>query len=469
MPYTTHGHWYGTGEPTTPWPRLRAKCFGLGGCPVCRTEAGLPELPELPPKWSETKTSVPAAPMSTERLAEILWTSRALALGDDPADHPFADVSARLRTQYTREAEEVAKLLDQDRADPAPADLRIAYADAIAAWQMRHAVVCEHTQVISYGEAANAVLAVRDGEMDQLRAELDEARNQTVTAGTERDEARAEVERLRAELAEAERLRDKYHAALKVANGNTERRDAKLKEAEAERDAARDALATVRRNWQHLSDRVVQLKKENAGRKAHGEQLRDRLASAEGGERSADSEVERLHAELDQTRNTMRAYATEAADLEGLAVDLGVKLKETEAERDKARAEVTFLTEVMAGTALLGADDAIGMVRALTQHLAEADVIGADQAERVNAGLDKQQGERDRLAEQIRALTERLNKDIASAQQEREETIATLIERDGVWSGTHPSIARLDTEISTRQAVAKRLRALDGQEATSRG
>jgi hypothetical protein len=56
MPYTTHGHWYGPGDPTKPGPRLIAKCFGLGGCLECRTEAGLPSLPELPPKWSGMKT-----------------------------------------------------------------------------------------------------------------------------------------------------------------------------------------------------------------------------------------------------------------------------------------------------------------------------------------------------------------------------------------------------------------------------
>ncbi|MUN41462.1 hypothetical protein [Actinomadura litoris] len=46
MPYTTHGHWYGPGEPAKPGPRLVAKCNGLGGCAACREEAGLLPLPE---------------------------------------------------------------------------------------------------------------------------------------------------------------------------------------------------------------------------------------------------------------------------------------------------------------------------------------------------------------------------------------------------------------------------------------
>lgn len=46
MPYTTHGHWYGPGEPTQPGPRARANCFGLGGCPECLAQAGLPPLPQ---------------------------------------------------------------------------------------------------------------------------------------------------------------------------------------------------------------------------------------------------------------------------------------------------------------------------------------------------------------------------------------------------------------------------------------
>jgi ferredoxin len=40
MPYTTHGHWYGPGEPTQPGPRLVAKCGGPAICYDCSVQAG---------------------------------------------------------------------------------------------------------------------------------------------------------------------------------------------------------------------------------------------------------------------------------------------------------------------------------------------------------------------------------------------------------------------------------------------
>jgi predicted transcriptional regulator len=126
-------------------------------------------------------------PKDIERLAEIIWDGRKRAVGDDDDAQPFAGASSRIRTQYMRQAEEVAKLLAQDRAKEAPADLRTAMAEAIATWQMRHAVVCEHTQMIEYGRAADAVLAIRDGEMDRLRAELAECKR--LSTSPMRDEA----------------------------------------------------------------------------------------------------------------------------------------------------------------------------------------------------------------------------------------------------------------------------------------
>lgn len=40
MPYISHGHWVGPGEPTQPEPP-RARCGGPGLCPVCAREAAM--------------------------------------------------------------------------------------------------------------------------------------------------------------------------------------------------------------------------------------------------------------------------------------------------------------------------------------------------------------------------------------------------------------------------------------------
>lgn len=56
---------------------------------------------------------------NTERLAEILWTARKIAIGYGGESLALADAPARLRTQYQQFAEEVAKQLDLEelRAD----------------------------------------------------------------------------------------------------------------------------------------------------------------------------------------------------------------------------------------------------------------------------------------------------------------------------------------------------------------
>lgn len=46
MPYTSHGHWYGPGEPTRPGPSLISECLHLDGCATCRQDAGLTMRPE---------------------------------------------------------------------------------------------------------------------------------------------------------------------------------------------------------------------------------------------------------------------------------------------------------------------------------------------------------------------------------------------------------------------------------------
>lgn len=87
---------------------------------------------------------------------------------------------------------------------------------------------------------------------------------------------------------------------------------------------------------------------------------------------------------------------------------LDAELDKAERGGEELGRTIAYLTGVMTGTVLLGADDAFGMLRALTEHLVEADAIGADQAERVYAGLDKQRAERDRLAGQVTGIEDRV-------------------------------------------------------------
>lgn len=66
MPYTSHGHWFGPGEPTQPGPSLRAKCMQFTGCAVCRREAGMP-----PPSW-ERQESTPYPDRGAAEKVRIL-------------------------------------------------------------------------------------------------------------------------------------------------------------------------------------------------------------------------------------------------------------------------------------------------------------------------------------------------------------------------------------------------------------
>ncbi|MDQ0376602.1 hypothetical protein [Amycolatopsis thermophila] len=49
MPYTRHGHWYGSGTPVTPRPRV-ARCGGSGLCRDCALDASgaAPAAPDRP-------------------------------------------------------------------------------------------------------------------------------------------------------------------------------------------------------------------------------------------------------------------------------------------------------------------------------------------------------------------------------------------------------------------------------------
>src|SRR5581483_10114446 len=81
-------------------------------------------------------------------------------------------------------------------------DLRTRIAEALADWQAKHATVCEHTQIIEYGAAADAVLAEVQHELDAKDAENARQRRalgNALSVGTVGD-ARAEVIGLNAQL-----------------------------------------------------------------------------------------------------------------------------------------------------------------------------------------------------------------------------------------------------------------------------
>lgn len=84
VPYTTHGHWYGLGEPTKPGPRLVARCGGPHMCTECALEA---HQQESEPIMAEPTTdrhprigdpvlyteayNVPGGPVAAERAAFV--------------------------------------------------------------------------------------------------------------------------------------------------------------------------------------------------------------------------------------------------------------------------------------------------------------------------------------------------------------------------------------------------------------
>lgn len=92
MPYTTHGWWYGPGEPTQPGPPLIAKCGGTAICRACREQAGLEPLPvhapTTPTEQRPARTSPAAelrkaaAKLRAELPAEIAMTPR-IVFGDE--------------------------------------------------------------------------------------------------------------------------------------------------------------------------------------------------------------------------------------------------------------------------------------------------------------------------------------------------------------------------------------------------
>ncbi|OLT30074.1 hypothetical protein BJF79_39685 [Actinomadura sp. CNU-125] len=206
----------------------------------------------------------------------------------------------------------------------------------------------------------------------------------------ERDEALAQVERLRGQL--AMHLAAWRHAARR---------------ARASR-ALRTAITADRDRLLEVGAATVATWRERAADAAAERDRARRVAVA--AEQTLNEQIDRA-IEAEETRDRYR-LAWQSARRGRAEARAEVKaLEETvaaaDAERDRLERDVTFLTEIVVGTVLLGADDAIGMVRALAEHVAASGELSADQVERVTAGLDKQQADRDRIAEQaqrVRAL-----------------------------------------------------------------
>lgn len=257
----------------------------------------------------------------------------------------------------------------------------------------------------------------------------------------ERDEARAEVERLRDERDELEARLDSDAVEARETGHARAREIARLRHQlgmhltawRNARDRARLWRGRAVKAYTTLAEARQEAEKARADAANQREFARDGHAIAEQASvlhRDARAELEQWHATFGETalrdglarmaraeaengrlrrqlamhltawRNARRGRAEARAENAALVETVAA----ADADRDRLERDVTFLTEIVVGTVLLGADDTIGMVRALAEHVAASGELSADQVERVTAGLDKQQADRDRLAERMAAV-----------------------------------------------------------------
>lgn len=94
MPYTSHGHWVGPGEPSQPGPRLVARCGGPGLCAPCSVEAAaFSPQPDL----HRTHAADPDRPCPHENFDAVVAVNR-LQAGDGGAVEAFsADIKVNCR------------------------------------------------------------------------------------------------------------------------------------------------------------------------------------------------------------------------------------------------------------------------------------------------------------------------------------------------------------------------------------
>jgi chromosome segregation ATPase len=157
------------------------------------------------------------------------------------------------------------------------------------------------------------------------------------------------------------------------------------KKADTEADQARAALAKTQDHRAYLQERLRKAQKEAAGRKAHGEKLRERITTAEDERDEARAELaERKRLSTSPTRDDLTGLETLCALLHAAEEsDPAVKdvawrtfaliraYREREAERNTARAELSG--------AYRGAEELRGMCRDLRERVTTAE------AERDNA------------------------------------------------------------------------------------
>lgn len=227
MPYTTHGYWYGPGEPTETSTRFVARCGGPGLCGQCAREAAAAPEPVTEPTTPATRETL------TERVAQVLVQRRTNGLC--PLQGPCAacDCFDPRHQQERDDADAVLAVLAQD-----PGDLTAQTREAIAeAWGQ-----CGRNWL---DKAAAAALSVRwehaayqAAEVERLLAENDELATELAT---ERTGHQATIQR--AEKAEAER--DDARIRLGGARIYQDDLEKQKRRAEAERDRLASAVARV--------------------------------------------------------------------------------------------------------------------------------------------------------------------------------------------------------------------------------
>lgn len=167
-------------------------------------------------------------------------------------------------------------------------DLRDQMAQALSRWHAKNAVVCEHSQIVEYGAAADALMAdVVQPELDAKDAKIAEAK-----ADAERGWADAqERDDLAATWANtARRFQEAWQAAEKRAA-----------QAEAERDTVNRILSN---NGFHTGERGLRAV---LSRMRHTEEVRDRLRLAWGSARRGRRDMRQRARQAEAERDRLRA------------------------------------------------------------------------------------------------------------------------------------------------------------------